>query len=90
MIERKENVAQIDDAARNRAEMAEKAHRVAARISHSGAQPWSMPSTIDEPATMNMNGSTAVTTKAMTWFFVIAETQAPRASIAPAISQLPR
>ena len=47
------------------------------------------PSTTDEPAAVNTKASAAVTTKAMTWFFVRAETQAPMASNAPAISQLP-
>ena len=43
---------------------------------------------IGEPATVKMKTSAAVTTKAMTWFFVIAETHAPTARNAPAISQL--
>ena len=73
----------------DRAEMAEEADLTRSpRSSHSGAQPWNTPSTIGEPATVKTKTSAAVTTKAMTWFLVSAEMQAPTARKAPAISQL--
>ena len=85
-----DEVAQIDDAAGDRGEMAEEAEPTRSpRISRSGAQPWNRPSTIGEPATVKTKTSAAVTTKAMTWFLVSAETPAPIARKAPAISQLP-
>ena len=61
-----------------------------ASTSPAGAQPRNSPSTVEVPAAISTNTSAAVTTKAMTWFLVAADTAAPIARIAPAISQLAR
>ena len=59
-----------------------------ALIKPSGAQSCSSPNTVGVPATLSTKTRAAVTTKAMTWFLVAAETAAPIAKTAPAISQL--
>ena len=55
-----------------------------------GAQGRNAASTRSTPLIRNRKQAAAPTTKAITWFLVSAETQAPMAMKAPAISQLPR
>ena len=55
-----------------------------------GAQERKAASTRSMPLIRNRKQTAAATTKAITWFLVSAETQAPMAMNAPAITQLPR
>ena len=60
-----------------------------ASVNQSGAQPAKKLRTTAVPLTVKRNATAAVTTKAMTWFLVVAEIQAPIARMPPAISRLP-
>ena len=83
-------VAQIDDAAHDRVEMGEEAERgdrVDQRLR--AAQPARKPSTIGEPLTVKRKQAAAVSTKAITWFLVKADSAAPMARNAPAMRKLP-
>ena len=55
-----------------------------------GAQLLNADSTMGMPETRNRKHTTTVRTKAMTWFLVAADRQAPMARNAPAIRRLPR